>query len=80
MQRGDSVAEEVKRNPQLTLGDTRAAMLHHIQQLTVEWVRCAPIMDFRALHGIGPRAANHTINAIPMHPFPSYEDIRLKVQ
>jgi peptide/nickel transport system substrate-binding protein len=57
---------------------TREAMLHHIQQLTVERVMFAPIFDFRALHGIGPRVADHTINAIPMHPFPSYEDIRLK--
>ena len=39
---------------------------------------CAPICDFWALYGIGPRIAEHTINAIPMHPFPSYEDIRLK--
>jgi len=57
---------------------TREAMLHHIQQLTVERVMFAPIFDFRALHGIGPRVADHTINAIPMHPFPSYEDLRLK--
>src|SRR5215471_5739534 len=56
----------------------REALLHRIQQLTVERVMFAPIFDFRALHGIGPRVADHTINAIPMHPFPSYEDIRLK--
>jgi len=58
----------------------REAMLQHIQQITVERVMFAPIFDFRALHGIGPRVADHTINAIPMHPFPSYEDIRLKAR
>jgi len=56
----------------------REALLHRIQQLTVERVMFAPIYDFRALHGIGPRVAEHTINVIPMHPFPSYEDVRLK--
>jgi peptide/nickel transport system substrate-binding protein len=57
---------------------TREALLHRIQQLTVERVMFAPIFNFRALHGVGPRVAEHTINAIPMHPFPSYEDVRLK--
>jgi peptide/nickel transport system substrate-binding protein len=56
----------------------REAMLHRIQQLTMERVMFAPIMDFRALMGVGPRVAEHTINSIPVHPFPSYEDIRLK--
>lgn len=56
----------------------REAILHRIQHLTMERVMFAPIMDFRALMGIGPRVAEHTINAIPAHPFPSYEDIRLK--
>ena len=58
----------------------REALLHRIQQLTVERVMFAPIFDFRALHGIGPRVAEHTINAIPLYPFPAYEDIRLKAQ
>ena len=40
----------------------------------------APIMDFRALMGIGPRVAEHTINLVPMSPFPSYEDMRIKGQ
>jgi peptide/nickel transport system substrate-binding protein len=57
---------------------TREALLHRIQQLTVERVMCAPIFDFRALHGSGLRGAEHTINAIPLYPFPAYEDIRLK--
>jgi peptide/nickel transport system substrate-binding protein len=56
----------------------REAMLHRIQHLTMERVMFAPIMDFRALMGVGPRVAEHTINSIPAHPFPSLEDIRLK--
>jgi peptide/nickel transport system substrate-binding protein len=58
----------------------REALLHRIQRLTVERVMFAPIFNFRALHGVGPRVAEHTINTIPMHPFPSYEDVRLKGQ
>jgi peptide/nickel transport system substrate-binding protein len=56
----------------------REALLHRIQHLTMERVMFAPIMDFRALMGVGPRVAEHTINSIPAHPFPSLEDIRLK--
>jgi peptide/nickel transport system substrate-binding protein len=56
----------------------REALLHRIQQLTMERVMFAPIMDLRALIGVGPRVAEHTINSIPVHPFPSYEDITLK--
>ena len=40
----------------------------------------APIMDLRALMGVGPKIAEHTINLIPMVFYPSYEDIRLKAQ
>ncbi|MBI4610354.1 MAG: ABC transporter substrate-binding protein [Candidatus Rokubacteria bacterium] len=58
----------------------REALLHRIQQLTVDRVMFAPIMDLRALMGVGPRLADHTITAIPMYPFPSYEDMRLKAQ
>ncbi len=57
---------------------TRQALLQRIQQLTVERVMFAPIIEFRPLHGVGPRVAEHTINAIPLHPFPSYEDLQLK--
>jgi peptide/nickel transport system substrate-binding protein len=57
----------------------REALLHRIQQLTVERVMFAPLLDFRALLGIGPRVAEHTINAIPLYPFPAYEDLQLKV-
>jgi peptide/nickel transport system substrate-binding protein len=55
----------------------RKALLHRIQQLTVERVMFAPLYDFRALMGVGPRVSEHTINSIPMLPFPSYEDMRL---
>ena len=56
----------------------REALLQRIQQLTVERAMFAPIMDLRGLMGVGPRVAEHTINSIPMHPFPSYEDMTLK--
>ena len=56
----------------------REALLHRIQHLTMERIMFAPIMDFRALMGVGPRVAEHTINSIPVHPFPALEDIRLK--
>jgi peptide/nickel transport system substrate-binding protein len=56
----------------------REALLHRIQQLTVERVMFAPILNFQGLHGVGPRVAEHTMKTIPMHPFPSYEDMRLK--
>lgn len=58
----------------------REALLHRIQRLTVDRVMFAPIMDLRALMGVGPRVADHTINAIPMVFYPSYEDIRLRGQ
>ena len=56
----------------------REAVLHRIQQLTIDRAMFAPIMDLRGLIGVGPRLADHTINSIPMFPFPSYEDMRLK--
>jgi peptide/nickel transport system substrate-binding protein len=56
----------------------REALLHKIQQLTIDRVMFAPIMDFRALMGVGPRVAEHTITWIHNSPFPSYEDVRLK--
>jgi peptide/nickel transport system substrate-binding protein len=56
----------------------REALLHRIQQLTVERVMFAPLYDFRALMGVGPRVAEHTINSVPMDPFPSYEDVTLR--
>jgi len=56
----------------------REALLHRIQQLTIDRVMFAPIMDLRALMGVGPRVANHAINSVPMVLFPSWEDMRLK--
>ncbi|HEV8642622.1 MAG TPA: ABC transporter substrate-binding protein [Methylomirabilota bacterium] len=56
----------------------REALLHRIQQLTIDRAMFAPIMDLRALMGVGPRVTEHTITSIPMSPFPSYEDMRLK--
>jgi peptide/nickel transport system substrate-binding protein len=58
----------------------REALLFRIQQLTIDRVMFSPIMDLRGLIGIGPRVADHTINSIPMYPFPAYEDIRLKAR
>ena len=56
----------------------REAMLHRIQQLTIDRVMFAPIMDFRALMGVGPRVAEHTITWIHNSPFPSYEDVKIR--
>jgi peptide/nickel transport system substrate-binding protein len=56
----------------------RETLLHKIQQLTIDRVMYAPIMDLRGLIGVGPRVADHTINAMPMYAFPSYEDVRLR--
>ena len=56
----------------------REALLHKIQQLTIERVMFAPVYDLRALMGIGPRVAKHTITDVWMSPFPSYEDVTLK--
>ena len=56
----------------------REALLHRIQQLTIERAMFAPVMDLRTLNGIGPRIAKHTITDVWMSPFPSYEDMELK--
>ncbi len=40
----------------------REALLHRIQQLTIDRVMFAPIMDLRALMAVGPRVTEHTIN------------------
>jgi peptide/nickel transport system substrate-binding protein len=58
----------------------REALLHRIQQLTIERVMFAPIMDFRTLVGLGPRIAEHALDTIPMHAWPAWEDVRLKGQ
>ena len=56
----------------------REAVLHKIQQLTIDRVMFAPIMDLRALMGVGPKVTEHTITWIAMSPFPSYEDMKIK--
>ena len=56
----------------------REALLHRIQQLTIDRAMFAPIWDLRALNGVGPRVAEHTINLVPMSIFPSFEDMKLK--
>jgi peptide/nickel transport system substrate-binding protein len=56
----------------------REALIHQIQQLTIDRVMYAPVMDLRTLNGIGPRIARHTITDVWMSPFPSYEDVELK--
>jgi peptide/nickel transport system substrate-binding protein len=56
----------------------REALLHRIQQLAIDRVMFAPIMDYRTLRGVGPRIAEHMLDSMPLVPFPAYEDIRLK--
>jgi len=56
----------------------REALLFKIQQLTIDRVMYAPVMDFSALMGIGPRVTKHTITDVWMSPFPSYEDLEIK--
>ncbi len=56
----------------------REALLFKIQQLTIDRVMFAPVMDLRALMGVGPHIAKHTITDIWMSPFPSIEDVTLK--
>jgi peptide/nickel transport system substrate-binding protein len=56
----------------------REALLDKIQQLTIDRVMFAPVMDLRALMGVGPRVTEHTITSVWMSPFPSYEDMKIK--
>ena len=56
----------------------REAILHKIQQLTIDRAMFLPIMDFRTLRGVGPRVAEHALDAMPLNPFPLYEEIKLK--
>jgi peptide/nickel transport system substrate-binding protein len=55
----------------------REALLHRIQQLTIDRAMFAPIWDLRALNGVGPRVAEHTINLVPMfRPSPAMNPAR----
>jgi ABC-type transport system substrate-binding protein len=56
----------------------REALLHQIQQLSIDRVMFAPIMDYRTLRGVGPRLAEHMLDSMPLVPFPSLEDMKLK--
>ncbi len=56
----------------------REALLFKIQQLSIDRVMFAPITDFRALMGVGPKVTEHTITWIHNSPFPSYEDMKIK--
>ncbi len=56
----------------------REVILGKIQQLTIDRVMFAPVMDLRTLNGIGPRVTKHTITDVWMSPFPSYEDMEIK--
>jgi ABC-type transport system substrate-binding protein len=56
----------------------REALLHKIQQLTIDRVMFAPIMDYRTLRGVGPRIAEHALDTMPLNPHPAYEDVKLK--
>ncbi|HEX3881912.1 MAG TPA: ABC transporter substrate-binding protein [Stellaceae bacterium] len=56
----------------------RAEILDKIQQLTIDRVMFAPVMDLRALNGVGPRVTKDTITDVWMSPFPSYEDMEIK--
>ena len=56
----------------------REAILDQIQQATIDRAMFAPVMDLRALMGIGPRVTKHTITDVWMSPFPSYEDMEIK--
>ena len=58
--------------------ERREALLHKIQQLTIDREMFAPVMDLRTLNGVGPRIARHTITDVWMSPFASCEDIELK--
>jgi ABC-type transport system substrate-binding protein len=55
----------------------REALLHQIQQLTIDRVMFAPVMDYRTLRGVGPRLAEHALDSMPLVPFPALEDMRL---
>jgi peptide/nickel transport system substrate-binding protein len=58
--------------------EKRQALLYKIQQLTIDRAMYGPIMDLRALMGIGPRVTKDTITDVWMSPFPSYEDMEIK--
>jgi len=56
----------------------REMLLHRIQQLSIDRVMFAPVMDLRVLMGVAPRVTRHTITDIWMSPWPAYEDMEIK--
>ena len=58
----------------------REALLHRIQQMTIDRAMFGPIMDYRTLRGVGPRVAEHTLDTMHLIPGPAWEDMRLKAQ
>ena len=58
--------------------EKREAILFKIEQLTIDRAMYAPVMDLRALIGVGPRVTKHTITDVWMSPFLSYEDMEIK--
>jgi peptide/nickel transport system substrate-binding protein len=58
----------------------REALLHKIQQLTIDRVMFAPVMDYRTLRGVGPKFADPAMDLIHLNPYPAYEEMKLKGQ
>jgi peptide/nickel transport system substrate-binding protein len=56
----------------------REALLHRIQQLTIDRVMFAPIMDYRTLRGVGPRVAEHRLDTQHLVPYPAWEEMKMK--
>jgi peptide/nickel transport system substrate-binding protein len=56
----------------------REALLHRIQQLTIDRAMFAPIMDYRTLRGVGPRVAEHMLDTQHLVPYPAWEEMKLK--
>jgi peptide/nickel transport system substrate-binding protein len=56
----------------------REAILHKIQQLTIDRAMFAPLMDLRVLIGVGPRVAEHHVHSVPMYAFPAFDEVKLK--
>jgi peptide/nickel transport system substrate-binding protein len=58
----------------------REALLHQIQQLTMDRAMFIPVMDYRTLRGVGPRVAEHALDTLHLVPSPAHEEIKLKGQ
>ncbi len=56
----------------------REAILHQIQQLTIDRAMFIPVMDYRTLRGVGPRLADHALDVMHLVPSPALEEIRLR--